>query len=101
MMKPFARWIWAPEIFFKACAAAAPAVPCLADTQATEAALQRRPLVRGARGLVYTGTDERARRGAVADCAVHRSAVRFASPEAAAQENGMQREAPAPSRAEH
>jgi hypothetical protein len=55
------------EIFFAACAAAGSALdaaaaaqllPRLADAEATEAALQRHPLVRGASGLVCTGATE-------------------------------------------
>ena len=39
-------------------AAAAQLLPRLADAEATEAVLQRHPLVRGASGLVCTGTAE-------------------------------------------
>jgi prophage antirepressor-like protein len=54
------------EIFFAArdacsaldAAAAAQLLPHLADAEATEAALQRRPLVRGADGLVCADTFE-------------------------------------------
>jgi TPR repeat protein len=70
MTKPFAHCSLpdlALEIFFAeraaACsaldaAAAAQLLPRLADAEATEAALQRHPLVRGASGLVCTGTAE-------------------------------------------
>ena len=70
MTKPFAQCSLpdlALEISFAACAAAgseldaATAVqllPCLADPEATEAVLQRHPLVRGESGLVCTGTAE-------------------------------------------
>jgi hypothetical protein len=46
------------EIFLDARAAAAPLLPRLADAEATEAALQHHPLVRGASGLECTGTAE-------------------------------------------
>jgi TPR repeat protein len=46
------------EMFLDARAAAAPLLQCLADAEATEAALQRHPLVRGASGLECTGTAE-------------------------------------------
>ena len=70
MTKPFAHCSLpdlALEIFFAACAAACSALdaaaaaqllPRLADAEATEAALQRHPRVRGASGLVCTGTAE-------------------------------------------
>ena len=45
------------EMFLDA-AAAAPLLLRLADAEATEAALQRHPLVRGASGLVCTGAAE-------------------------------------------
>jgi TPR repeat protein len=45
------------EIFLDA-AAAAPLLPHLADAEATEAALRRHPLVRGASGLECTGSAE-------------------------------------------
>ena len=70
MTKPFAHCSlpdFALEISLAACAAAGSALdaaaaaqllPRLADAEATEAALQRHPLVRGASGLVCTGTAE-------------------------------------------
>ena len=70
MTKPFAQCSlpdFALEISLAACAAAGSALdaaaaaqllPRLADAEATEAALQRHPLVRGASGLVCTGTAE-------------------------------------------
>jgi TPR repeat protein len=66
MTKPFAHCSlpdFALEISLAACsaldaAAAAQLLPRLADAEATEAVLQRHPLVRGASGLVCTGTAE-------------------------------------------
>jgi hypothetical protein len=62
MTKPFAHCSlqdFALEIFFAArAAAAAQLLPRLADAEATEAALQRHPLVRGASGLVCTDSAE-------------------------------------------
>ncbi len=70
MTKPFAQCSlpdFALEISLTACAAAGSALdaaaaaqllPRLADAEATEAALQRYPLVRGASGLVCTGSAE-------------------------------------------
>jgi len=70
MTKPFAQCSLpdlALEISLAACAAAGSALdaaaaaqllPRLADAEATEAALQRHPLVRGASGLVCTGAAE-------------------------------------------
>ena len=70
MTKPFAHCSlpdFALEIFFAAraaagsaldAAAAAQLLPRLTDAEATEAVLQRHPLVRGASGLVCTGTAE-------------------------------------------
>ena len=61
MTKPFATCSLPDlvyEMFLDARAAAAPLLPLLADAEATEAALQRHPLVRGASGLVCTDTDE-------------------------------------------
>ena len=70
MTKPFAHCSlpdFALEISLAACAAAGSALdaaaaaqllPRLADAEATEAALRRHPLVRGASGLVCTGTAE-------------------------------------------
>ena len=70
MTKPFTHCSlpdFALEISLAACAAAGSALdaaaaaqllPRLADAEATEAALQRHPLVRGASGLVCTGTAE-------------------------------------------
>ena len=70
MTKPFAQCSLpdlALEISLAACAAAGSALdaaaaaqllPRLADAEATEAALQRHPLVRGASGLECTGTAE-------------------------------------------
>jgi hypothetical protein len=70
MTKPFAQCSlpdFALEISLAACAAAGSALdasaaaqllPRLADAEATEAALQRHPLVRGASGLVCTGSAE-------------------------------------------
>jgi TPR repeat protein len=70
MTKPFAQCSlpdFALEISLAACAvagsaldaaAAAQLLPRLADAEATEAALQRHPLVRGASGLVCTGAAE-------------------------------------------
>jgi hypothetical protein len=61
MTKPFASCTLPDlvyEVFLDARAAAAPLLPRLADAEATEAALQRNPLVRGASGLVCTGTAE-------------------------------------------
>jgi TPR repeat protein len=70
MTKPFAQCSlpdFSLEIFSAACAAAGSALdaaaaaqllPRLADAEATEAALQRHPLVRGASGLVCTDTAE-------------------------------------------
>jgi TPR repeat protein len=70
MTKPFAHCSlsdFSLEIFFAAraaacsaldAAAAAQLLPRLADAEATEAALQRHPLVRGASGLVCTGSAE-------------------------------------------
>jgi hypothetical protein len=46
------------EMFLDARAAAAPLLPRLADAKATEAALQRHPLVQGASGLVCTDNAE-------------------------------------------
>jgi hypothetical protein len=43
-------------MFLGACAAAAPLLPRLADAEATEAAPQRHPLVRGASGLVFSAS---------------------------------------------
>ena len=45
-------------MFLEARAAAAPLLPRLTDAEATEAVLQRHPLVRGASGLVCTDTAE-------------------------------------------
>jgi TPR repeat protein len=59
MTKPFAICSLSDlvyELFLDARAAAAPLLPRLADAQATEAVLQRHPLVRGASGLVCSGT---------------------------------------------
>jgi hypothetical protein len=59
MTKPFASCSLPDlvyEMFLDARAAAAPLLPRLADAEATEAALQRHPLVRGASGLECTGT---------------------------------------------
>jgi TPR repeat protein len=61
MTKPFASCDLPDlvyEIFLDARAAAAQLLPRLADAEATEAALQRHPLVRGASGLECTGTAE-------------------------------------------
>ena len=61
MTKPFAACSLqdlAYEMFLDARAAAAPLLSRLADAEATEAALQRHPLVRGASGLECTGTAE-------------------------------------------
>jgi hypothetical protein len=66
MTKPFA-FCDLPDLVYeifldrqqrRARAAAAPLLPLLADAEATEAALQRHPLVRGASGLECTGTAE-------------------------------------------
>jgi uncharacterized protein len=60
MTKPFASCSLPDlvyEVFLDA-AAAAPLLPHLADAEATEAALQRHPLVRGNSGLVCTGSAE-------------------------------------------
>ena len=46
------------ELLLDARTAAAPLLPRLADAEATEAALQRHPFVRGAGGLVCTDTAE-------------------------------------------
>jgi TPR repeat protein len=64
MTKPFATCALPDlvyEMFLDARAAAAPLLPRLADAEATEAALQRHPLVRGASGLECTGTAENQR----------------------------------------
>ena len=61
MTKPFATCSIQDlvyEMFLDARAAAAPLLPLLADAEATEAALQHHPLVRGAGGLVCTGNAE-------------------------------------------
>jgi TPR repeat protein len=61
MTKPFASCNLPDlvyELFLDARAAAAPLLPRLADAEATEAALQRHPLVRGASGLECTGSAE-------------------------------------------
>jgi hypothetical protein len=61
MTKPFAFCTLPDlvyEIFLANAAAAVPLLTRLADAEATEAALQRHPLVRGASGLECTGTDE-------------------------------------------
>ena len=61
MTKPFATCSLPDlvyEMFLDARAAAAPLLPRLADAEATEAALQRHPLVQGAGGLVCTDTAE-------------------------------------------
>ena len=61
MTKPFATCSLPDlvyELFLDARAAAVPLLPRLADAEATEAVLQRHPLVRGASGLVCTGTAE-------------------------------------------
>jgi hypothetical protein len=61
MTKPFASCTLPDlvyEMFLDARAAATPLLPRLADAQATEAALQRHPLVRGASGLVCIDTAE-------------------------------------------
>ncbi len=61
MTKPFASCALPDlvyELILDARAAAAQLLPLLADAEATEAALQRHPLVRGASGLVCTGTAE-------------------------------------------
>jgi TPR repeat protein len=61
MTKPFATCSLPDlvyEMFLDARAAAAPLLPRLADAEATEAALQCHPLVRGTSGLVCTGTAE-------------------------------------------
>ena len=57
MTKPFATCSLPDlvyELFLDARAAAVPLLPRLADAEATEAALQRHPRVRGASGLVCT-----------------------------------------------
>ena len=61
MTKPFATCSLPDlvyELFLDARADAAPLLPRLADAEATEVVLQRHPLVRGASGLVCTGTAE-------------------------------------------
>jgi TPR repeat protein len=60
MTKPFAACSLEDLVYemFLDARAAAPLLPCLADAEATEAALQRHPLVRGASGLECTGTAE-------------------------------------------
>ncbi len=64
MTKPFASCAL-PDLVYEmlhdARAAAAQLLPRLADAEATEAALQRHPLVRGASGLECTGTAENER----------------------------------------
>jgi TPR repeat protein len=61
MIKPFEQCSLPDltfEIILANTAAAVPLLPRLADAEATEAVLQRHPLVRGANGLECTGTDE-------------------------------------------
>ena len=61
MTKPFATCSLpdlVSEMFLDARAAAAPLLPRLADAEATDAVLQRHPLVRGAGGLVCTDSAE-------------------------------------------
>ena len=77
MTKPFATCSLPDlvyEMFLDARAAAAPLLPLLADAEATEAALQRHPLVRGAGGLVCTDTAESEQ----AWCSVVQHAARLA-----------------------
>ena len=75
MTKPFATCSLQDlvyEMFLDARAAAAPLLLRLADAEATEAALQRHPLVRGACGLVCTGTAESEQAWCSMPCLVQR-----------------------------